>query len=247
MKTKYLLVILTFLIWGFLEAQEQISVEYELIEPEENFRDSSLPKGLELKIPKRYFELIIYKDESIWKNFDKVDNDQNAGGGLIGKVSFYSPYGDIYKNINQKVKMFEATINSKKYIVEDSLREIDWRLTRETKQILNIQVQKAIYINKEEGVELIAWYAPKLYMKHGPDQYWNLPGLILQIETISYLDDNSKMSETYTATKIKTIQQNKKIEKPKKGTIITQKEFDKILKESLDKVKEMRDEGVDKD
>ncbi|MBO6213356.1 GLPGLI family protein [Algoriella sp.] len=245
MKIKQLTIILTILIGPFLIAQEQLRIEYELTEPEENFKYSDLPNTLDIKVPKRYYELILNKDESIWKSFEKVDNNQNDG--TVGRVTFFSPYGDIYKNVREKVKMFEANLNSKKYIVKDSLQEINWKIMQESKEILNIQVNKAIYINKEKGIELIAWYAPKLNFKNGPDEYWNLPGLILEIENLTYFDDNSKMYQTYTATKIETLPQNKKIIKPTKGAIITQKELDKILEENFDKMKQMEGEGVDKD
>lgn len=87
MKIKQLTIILTILIGPFLIAQEQLRIEYELTEPEENFKYSDLPNALDIKVPKRYYELILNKDESIWKSFEKVDNNQNDG--TVGRVTFF--------------------------------------------------------------------------------------------------------------------------------------------------------------
>lgn len=47
-----------------LLAQDQLRIEYELVEPEENFRDESLSAGIEIFIPKRYYELIVNQEET---------------------------------------------------------------------------------------------------------------------------------------------------------------------------------------
>lgn len=37
-------------------AQDRLRIEYELVEPKKNFRDESLPSGIEILIPKRCYE-----------------------------------------------------------------------------------------------------------------------------------------------------------------------------------------------
>src|SRR5690606_15422895 len=142
----------------------------------------------------------------------------------------------------EEVKSF-----SKDYLVKDSLSELSWQITKEAKDILEVNVQKATYIDEENGVELIAWYAPKLNFKNGPDEYWGLPGLILEIEAITHFDDGSKMSRTYTATKIEALKSNKKIVQPTKGMVVTQAKLNQINQENFEKMRQMHEGGVDKD
>lgn len=247
MKSKKIIFVMLGLIGSFLFAQEQLRVEYELTEPEENFRTPDLPPGIEIKIPKRYFELVLNQEESIWKSFEKVNNEQNEDrGAMVAKVSF-PPSGDFYKNVEEKIKIKEEESYSKDYLVKDCLTSFDWKITKENKKILEILVQKATFTDEENGIEIIAWYAPKLNFKHGPDEYWGLPGLILEIEAKTYFDVNSEMSQTYTATKIEALKSNKKIVQPTKGMVVTQAELNQINQENFEKMRQMREQGVDKD
>lgn len=246
MKTKKIFIIFFGLLGISLMAQEQLKVEYELIEPQENFANPDLPPGIEFKIPKRYFELILNKEESIWKSIEKVNNEQNEDKGMIAKISF-PPSGAFYKNVKDRILVEEVKSYSQDYLVKDSLSELSWKITKEAKDILEVNVQKATYIDEENGVELIAWYAPKLNFKNGPDAYWGLPGLILEIEAITHFDDGSKMSQTYTVTKIEALKSNKKIVQPTKGMIVTQAELNQINQENFEKMRQMHEGGVDKD
>lgn len=245
MKTKIILILFIVLMGISLTAQEQLKVEYELTEPEENFRTTDMPPNIEIKIPKRYFELILNQEESIWKSFERVDNEQNEEKGGA-RVSFSST-GAIYKNVKEKIKVREQESYSKNYLVKDGLSEFNWKITKENKEILKIQVQKATYLNEEDGIELIAWYAPKLNFKHGPDEYWGLSGLILEVEAVTHFDDNTKSSQTYLATKIETLKSRKKIIQPTKGIVVTETQLNQINQENFEKMRQMREQGVDKD
>ena len=245
MKTNKIFILFIGLLGISLVAQEQLKVEYELTEPEENFRTPDMPPNIEIKIPKRYFELILNQEESIWKSFEKVNNEQNEEK-RIARVSF-PPSGDFYKNVKDGILVEEVKSYSQDYLVKDSLSELSWQITKEAKDILEVNVQKATYKNEESGIELIAWYAPKLNFKNGPDEYWGLPGLILEIEAITHFDDGSKMSRTYTATKIEALKSNKKIVQPTKGMVVTQAELNQINQENFEKMRKMHEGGVDKD
>jgi len=84
-------------------------------------------------------------------------------------------------------------------------------------------------VTKEE-ITITAWYTPQIPVNNGPATYWGLPGLILEI---------NDESQTIICSKIVINPANKlKIEAPKKGKVVTQEEFDKIMDK---KVKEMNE------
>lgn len=230
-----------------LLAQDQLRIEYELVEPEENYRDESLPAGIEIFIPKRYYELIVNQEESIWKSIEKINNEQIDidKGEIVGSVSFL-PEGDLYKNTHSKIYIKEEESFSKKYLVKDDLIERDWKISREAKEVLGIQVQKATHSDEENGIELIAWYAPKLNFKNGPNAYWGLPGLILELR-VSYYDDENESHMDYTAINIAPLKSNKKIAPPTKGKVVTQNELNQISEENFERMKKMHAESVDKE
>ncbi|HEY5689130.1 MAG TPA: GLPGLI family protein [Yeosuana sp.] len=79
-------------------------------------------------------------------------------------------------------------------------------------------------------VEVEAWYTPMIPVSQGPDDYWGLPGLILEI---------SVNNTTLLCSKIVMNPEEKiKIEAPDKGKEVTKKEYQEIISV---KMQEMRD------
>jgi GLPGLI family protein len=79
-------------------------------------------------------------------------------------------------------------------------------------------------------VEIEAWYTPMIPVSQGPDDYWGLPGLILEI---------SVNNTTLLCSKIVMNPEEKiDIEAPDKGKEVTKKEYQEII--SI-KMQEMRD------
>jgi len=81
-----------------------------------------------------------------------------------------------------------------------------------------------------EMVEIVAWYTPMIPVSQGPGEYWGLPGLILEL---------SAGNRTMLCSKIIMNPEEKtKIEAPSKGQIVTKKEYNEIIS---NKMQEMRD------
>ena len=241
---KIIIFLTTWFVSIFVMAQDQLRVEYELIQPEENFRFEGMPQGIELIIPKQYYELILNQEEAIWRSIERISNEQHEDKGMVGLITF-APEGELYKNIQSKKYIKEEESYSKKYLVKDDLVKRDWKITRESKNVIGIKTRKATF--EDKGMKLIAWYAPELKFKNGPDKYWGLPGLILELE-ITYSEDNGgREIYTYVAKELKTLKSNKKIVPPVKGIVVTQEELNQINMENFGKMMEMREQGVDKD
>ncbi|WP_194768469.1 GLPGLI family protein [Tamlana sp. I1] len=86
---------------------------------------------------------------------------------------------------------------------------------------------------KEAPQEIIvtAWYTPQIPVNIGPDVYWGLPGLILEI---------SADRTTILCSKIVLNPSDKtKIKVPKKGKEVTQEEYDAIAKAKMEEMRDM--------
>lgn len=85
-----------------------------------------------------------------------------------------------------------------------------------------------IEIPKE--VVITAWYSPEIPVNQGPENYWGLPGLILEV---------NDGQTTILCSKI-VLNSKEKVEiKPStKGKEVTQKEYNEIV---MKKMKEMRE------
>ena len=91
------------------------------------------------------------------------------------KYTIYKDYQDNELNLAEKVFQYEL-----KY--KQDLKQIDWEIQPENKEILGFSVQKAT--GNFAGRNYIAWFAPELPFSDGPYKFSGLPGLILEISDL---------------------------------------------------------------
>ncbi len=91
------------------------------------------------------------------------------------KYSIYKDYQDNELILAEKVFQYEL-----KY--KQDLKQIDWEIQPENKEILGFSVQKAT--GTFAGRNYIAWFAPDLPFSDGPYKFSGLPGLILEISDL---------------------------------------------------------------
>jgi GLPGLI family protein len=205
------------------------------------------------------FVLTFNKTASIYKEEAKLD--QNSGRGGMRMMMFGGVgSGKHYKNILTKTATKENEFSGKNFLIKDDLKEYEWKMEEETKMIGENLCFKATTVievpmrqnnfkfgrrnnneskevpkekPKEDVMELVivtAWYTPNIPVSQGPSDYWGLPGLILEINA-----GNTQM----LCTKIVMNPKEKSdITEPKKGKVVSQKEYDTIIEE---KMKEMRE------
>ena len=84
---------------------------------------------------------------------------------------------------------------------------------------------------KPREILVTAWYTPQIPVSQGPDAYWGLPGLILEV---------SADRTTILCSKIVLNPSEKEsIKMPSKGKEITQKEYDETVKKKMEEMREM--------
>ncbi len=85
-------------------------------------------------------------------------------------------------------------------------------------------------IELPKTIEVTAWFTPQIPLGHGPAEYAGLPGLILEL--------NADRTTLLCSKIVMNPKDLPAIEAPDKGTVVTQDEFETIVKE---KTQEMRD------
>ncbi len=247
-----------------ISAQEKLVVEYEsimefdvsksfIMTTMDNGSESSTKIGANKEMEDKlreamskpsYYTLISTPEESDFRIVEKVENDQPTDGGMVIKVQGNN--GITYKNLNEKTIIRSATTFNQDFLILDSIKSYDWKITRESKEILGYEVRKAEAV-VDSTTNIVAWYAPKLTYKNGPDIYGGLPGLIMEIEINSDSPERGKRKITYKAISLNVATDKKGIERPKKGKKVTDAEFRTWTEEQREKMKEMYGGGVDKD
>lgn len=89
-----------------------------------------------------------------------------------------------------------------------------------TQEESNTNEQKAVEVTQVE-----AWYTPQIPVRHGPSEYWGLPGLILEVSA----GDTTMLCSKLVLNPDETIE----IEAPKKGTIVTKSEYQDIIQKKM--------------
>jgi GLPGLI family protein len=225
----------------------------------------------------KVYILTFNKEESIYKEDEKLEAPGSGRG--FGGFGASLTGGPKYKNVKSKEVLQEQEFFGKQFLIKDELKDLEWKMGTETKQIGKYTCFKATATKSLEGfdwrsmrrrggdddkkkegevakdstkagdtadvksndpmseiempktIEVVAWYTPQIPINQGPDGYWGLPGLILEINA-----DRT----TILCTKIVMNPEEKEdIDKPTKGDIVTQEEYTKITTKKMEEMREM--------
>ena len=167
------------------------------------------------KIPKyniSYFSFTYANGQSLYK-FDH-DNSQGTPMGF----SMTSPSNSIFVDYNTKQTVTRKSIIGQDYLIKDSLSNVKWRITKETRTIAGYECRKAIGVIYDT-VYVVAFYCEQFVMPAGPEAVQGLPGMILGLAIPRY-------NTTWFATKVELANFNEtEIVPPAKGKKTTKKEL----------------------
>lgn len=171
------------------------------------------------------FELSFADNKSLYKAAEEEpDLSEQPQGGVV--MRFAGNDNIFYKDFTTQTTIEKRNLMEKEFIVEDSIRNISWKLMDgETKTIAGHVCKKATG-KSSMGLDIIAWYAEDISLSSGPAQFGGLPGLILGM-------DVNQGEFVYTATTFDKDVKKNDLKAPGKGKKVTPAEFAKIRKELM--------------
>ncbi|MEO6489075.1 MAG: GLPGLI family protein [Ferruginibacter sp.] len=149
------------------------------------------------------FELTFGNNQSLWKQAEKETEDEPAGdnGGVQIRMVVAGSDDILYTNIPALKRTELRVFFDKKFIVDDSITPLKWKVTEDTKTILGHLCRKAttttitprmsMNINNgmmerkevQDTAVVTAWFTNDIPVAVGPAEYQGqLPGLILAID-----------------------------------------------------------------
>mmetsp|Transcript_13508 Transcript_13508/g.35831 ORF Transcript_13508/g.35831 Transcript_13508/m.35831 type:complete len:282 (-) Transcript_13508:190-1035(-) len=205
------------------------------------------------------YTLSFNRNESSFKENVKLDAP-GANGFSWGRSN---GQGSIYKNLKDK-KMTEDTEQfSKRFRIVEDMELPQWEMTGETKQIGSYTTYKATMVKVDSSVDwgsifsrrgrrgnnqkkdstqvekkkdevrtlaVTAWWTPNIPVSAGPATYWGLPGLILEL--------NAGRTTMLCTEIVLNPEEAITINEPTKGEKVSRKEYNKIMKEKSEELKE---------
>lgn len=221
--------------------------------------DPELQKEIEIAIKKateKQYVLTFNKTECLYEEEQKLEEPKPSNGTSFSIT--FSGGGKKYLNTKDKNSIVEDEIFGREFLIVEPLVQPEWKLIDETKKIgdyncfkaeLTIPVsekQKKEYeeflkkeekkpalfkMEKPEDKVITAWYTPEIPVNFGPDNYWGLPGLILEVSEERLIILCSKV--------VLNNKEKTKIKAPNTGEKVTQKKFDEIQKKKTDSMKDV--------
>jgi len=189
---------------------------YKELEPEwfERIKDR-LPQN-----SKTYFDFIADSTRSIYKPGREVTTDTR---------SWFQPFANkntIYTDYSRNISISQKPIYEETFLVEDSLLNIKWKITPDTRDIAGFECRKAVGI-LFDTVAVFAFYTDELMISGGPEGIHGLPGMILGMGI-------PRLHATWFATKVQVIDVPvSRIQPEKKGKKLNRKEMLQTLNKAL--------------
>jgi GLPGLI family protein len=117
----------------------------------------------------------------------------------------------------------QKTVFDGTYLIQDSLRNLNWKVTNDTRTIAGLECRKATAIMMD-SVFVVAFFTEQILCTSGPEGFNGLPGMILGIAI-------PRLHTTWYATKLELIEvKDTDIAAPKKGKVSTNSQLQLQLK-----------------
>lgn len=183
--------------------QKQGSVTYErTAQMRINIADNNSGEQSQVQTRTDKFELSFGNNQSLWKQAEKEDVESPVeNGGMQIRMIVAGSDDVLFTNLATSKTTELRVVFDKKFIVDDSIRPLKWKITDETRTILNHNCRKAtattintrMMMSIDNGVmerkevqdtaAITAWFTNDIPVSVGPGEYQGqLPGLILAID-----------------------------------------------------------------
>jgi GLPGLI family protein len=163
-----------------------------------------------------YFDLSFAGNISLFQ--PGRDNPENGMFDAPGSTNIVYSDRSTHRQVSQK-SIFGSTL-----LLEDSLRQLKWRITADTRTIAGFECRRATTVILD-SVFVVAFYTDQIIPSAGPESFGGLPGMILGMVI-------PKLHTSWYATHL-TLSEPKNLIPPKKGKKVNYREMQSVLQESL--------------
>lgn len=172
------------------------------------------------------------------ENKEKMKLTFSESQSLYAYASESAEYeGTSYKGRNEDLFFFrdfdkerivdvEETLG-RTYVIEDSLRLPGWKIGDQIKEIAGHLCSKATTTDALKNQSITAWFAQDIPVPAGPERFYGLPGLIMELD----INDGDVVIE---ATSVVMKPTANELKPPKsKGKRVTSAAFEKLLRDHI--------------
>ncbi|NWJ52975.1 MAG: GLPGLI family protein [Bacteroidetes bacterium] len=163
---------------------------------------------------------ILYLNATQTKYEDTEENDRVYG---YQKTDY-----TITRDFSKQTLHDIIEVLGKTYIIEDSLRAPKWIIMNEMKEIAGHICMNAFYDDTLKKQKVVAWYALDIPIGGGPERYFGLPGLMLEVDI-----NDGALVITADRINLKKLTTELNFPKKAKGKKIKEKDYIAILRKQI--------------
>lgn len=130
-------------------------------------------EGIKTHVPAFYTQQFILAFNNTSTSYKQVEEANKIPLLFLKKLVIYS-------NLEKKTRLAEKNIQGQKFLIADSMRKIQWRITNETRTIAGFECRRANALIFDT-VYVVAFFTSEIAPPGGPDAFNGLPGMILQV------------------------------------------------------------------
>lgn len=205
--------------YGKIEYERKVNVYAQMEEMGENEWFDRIKSQIP-KFSSTYFDMIFDTARCIYKPGRESTNEfKMFGGGPATK-------NVVLTDFRTKKLVANKTIYEQKFLVQDSMRKIDWKLKDEIRTIANFKCHKAVGIICD-SVYVVAFFTEDIVVSGGPEMFGGLPGVIMELAI-------PRLHTTWVATKVDVdLPKESDFAVSEKGKKVNEKELFESIKASF--------------
>lgn len=172
---------------------------------------------------KTYSNLFFNETQTKYESSEEKAEPEEEGGYAWRKEMFF-----LKRDFEKNTQFDGRTIMSKGYLIEDTLLTPKWRILNDLKEVAGHVCMKATLTDTMRKQTIVAWFAQDMPHKGGPESFFGLPGMILEID----VNDGAMI---LTADLIEMKKLSNELDPPAKlkGKKIKQADYEKLVKEQM--------------
>ncbi len=175
-------------------------------------------------------ELLFTPTATVYRRHKDPKAQPPSGRG--GRFGMMQANREVFRNLRSGDAVESREWDGKNYLIAGSEAPPTWKITGEQAKIAGYLCTKAVLQDTTADRNTEAWFTLQIPVASGPENYHQLPGMIL---AVSINGDEL----TYFATEIiEEAPEPKALEAPTKGKAITRQEFNKMVRMQLERFRE---------
>lgn len=177
-----------FIVKGKIEFERTANVHKQ-------FQNDSWGEQLKKTLPQfktDYFDLYFDNDKTLYK-------PGRTTSGVKPPEWINGPGNEnvVFNDLSAGTTISQKGVFETEYLIQDSLRKADWKITTDTRTIAGFECRKATTIIMD-SVYVVAFYTDQIIPPGGPESFNGLPGMILGLAV-------PRLNTTWFATKLELV------------------------------------------